>query len=96
MAITTIIELIASYFLDLIIGEFLWDYSHYPFLNFENRIAFFPSLRFAIGGTIFIYLLEPIFQKIIGKLNNKKLNIVFTITFLIVLIDFVIKIIKII
>lgn len=93
MAITTVVELIASYFLDLIIGEFLWDYSHYPFLNFQNRIAFFPSLRFAIGGTIFMYLLQPVFEKIVNKFSHKKLNVIFIITLSTILIDLFVKII---
>ena len=92
MAITTFIELIASYFLEAIIGKWLWEYSHY-FMNFQGRIALNPSLRFAIGGTIFIYLLQPLFEKMLQKLSDKKLNIVFGVTLSIILLDLFNKII---
>ena len=91
-AVTTLIELIASYFLEVITGKWLWEYSHY-FMNFQGRIALDPSLRFATGGTIFIYLLQPLFEKIVKKFSDKKLNIVFIVTLSIILIDLFNKVI---
>ena len=72
--ITTIVELIASYIMEFTSGSWLWDYTRFSF-NFEGRIALNPSIRFGIGGMIFLYLLQPLFEKMTNKLTNKKLNV---------------------
>ena len=56
MLITTILELVGSYFMELIMGDWLWDYSNY-FCNFEGRIALWSSVKFGLGGLIIIYLI---------------------------------------
>ena len=43
-------------------GGWLWDYTRFSF-NFEGRIALNPSIRFGIGGMVFLYLLQPLFKK---------------------------------
>lgn len=84
--ITTIVELIGSYIMEIITGGWLWDYSHYAF-NFEGRIALNPSIRFGIGGMIFLYILQPLFEKIVKKLSNKSLFIIAGILAVIIVID---------
>ena len=56
--ITTAIELAASYIMEFTHGEWLWDYRRFAF-NFEGRIALNPSIRFGIGGMVFLYGLQP-------------------------------------
>lgn len=92
MAIATIIELITSYILQLFTGGWLWDYTGYNF-NFEGRIALNPSIRFGIGGMVFMYVLHPLFEKLLNKLSSKKLNILFLSLLSIMSIDFIVKII---
>ena len=53
--IATGVELLASYLLQIFTGGWLWDYTNYSF-NFEGRIALNPSIRFGIGGMIFMYM----------------------------------------
>lgn len=76
VVITTLVELAASYIMEFTRGEWLWDYTRFSF-NFEGRIALNPSVRFGIGGMIFLYLLQPLFEKLTSKLPDKKLNIIF-------------------
>ncbi|OUP50887.1 putative ABC transporter permease [Lachnoclostridium sp. An181] len=74
VVITTVVELIASYIMELTSGGWLWDYTRFAF-NFEGRIALNPSIRFGIGGMVFLYLLQPLFVKIVRPLSAKKLNV---------------------
>lgn len=83
--ITTIVELITSYLMEFFIGEWLWDYHNYKF-NFEGRIALSTSIRFGIGGVIFLYM-QPVLEKLINKLSSKYLSIIFYILFSLFLID---------
>lgn len=70
--ITTAIELAASYIMEFTRGEWLWDYRRFAF-NFEGRIALNPSIRFGIGGMIFLYGLQPLFKKLTAKMPGKTL-----------------------
>ena len=95
MSIATLIELITSYICEFVIGSWPWQtYADYKY-NFQARIALSPSLRFGLGGVIFLYLLQPIFEKLLTKLGNKKLNIVVTSVFFVFIIDFMVFILKI-
>lgn len=94
MFIATLIELIASYLCEWIIGTWPWQtYADYKY-NFQARIALSPSLRFGLGGIIFLYLLQPLFEKFTDKLSKKQLNIIFSIVLFIFLTDIVFFIIK--
>lgn len=86
--ITTVVELIASYIMEFTSGNWLWDYTRFNF-NFEGRIALNPSIRFGIGGMIFLYLLQPLFEKMINKLTNKRLNVVSITIAIIFIIDII-------
>ena len=75
--ITTVVELIASY---------IMDYTRFSF-NFEGRIALNPSIRFGIGGMIFLYLLQPLFYKAAEKLGEKKVSVISSVLALILIVD---------
>ena len=71
MLAATLLELITSYICEWAMGSWPWQtYADYK-INFQARIALSPSLRFGLGGTIFLYLLQPAFEKICQKLGNK-------------------------
>lgn len=77
MAVATSIELATSYVLEAIIGYWPWQtYVDYA-INFQGRIALSPSIRFGLGGLLFLYILQPLFELIVGKFSNKVLNITF-------------------
>ena len=90
--ISTTIELVASYLLEMFTGGWLWDYNSYSF-NFQGRIALNTSVRFGLGGMLFMYVLQPLFEKLCDKLGDKKVNIISTLCCTIILVDLTCKII---
>ena len=93
MLIATAIELATSYICEAFMGSWPWQtYStSYPGTNFQGRIALSPSIRFGIGGVVFLYLLQPLFEKLVGKMPKKVLNIVFYIIATLFIIDIIFK-----
>lgn len=72
MLIATAIELGTSYILEAVTGSWPWQtYADYA-INFQARIALSPSIRFGLGGVLFLYVLQPLFEKICDKLGPKK------------------------
>ncbi len=84
--ISTIIELIGSYIMEFTVGNWMWDYTRFQF-NFQGRIALNPSLRFGIGGMIFLYVFQPIFEKFTNKISSKALNIISNLILIVLLLD---------
>lgn len=92
MAIATLIELITSYLCEWVLGSWPWQtYLDYKY-NFQGRIALSPSIRFGIGGVLFLYIMQPLFEKLIGKLKKKQLNTVFGIVIGIFIIDIIVNV----
>lgn len=86
IVITTVLELIGSYVMESIYGIWMWDYQRFAF-NFQGRIALNPSLRFGFGGMIFLYGLQPIFEKIAGCWSKQTLLVISSILAVIFLFD---------
>lgn len=94
MFIATLIELITSYICEFTMGSWPWQtYADYKY-NFQARIALSPSIRFGIGGIIFLYLLQPLFEKFLSKFSEKNINFIFSIVFTVFIIDVVVFISK--
>ena len=89
MIVATTLELVTSYICEYFTGSWPWQtYADYKY-NFEARIALSPSIRFGIGGVIFLYLLQPLFDKLLAKLSDKTRNIIFYILSVILIIDII-------
>lgn len=73
--VTTFVELIGSYIMELTAGGWMWDYRRFAF-NFQGRIALNPSIRFGIGGMVFLYILQPLFEKLAAKIPSKAFTII--------------------
>lgn len=74
MLIATAIELGTSYILEALTGSWPWQtYADYA-INFQARIALSPSIRFGLGGVLFLYVLQPLFEKICEKLGPKRVK----------------------
>lgn len=87
MLIATTIELIASYLCEWTIGSWMWQtYARDYKIHFQGRIALSPSLRFGLGGLLFLYILQPLFEKLTDKLG-KKTKIISIMLAVIVVID---------
>ena len=81
------VVLFTSYLLEFTIGSWPWQtYADYA-INFQGRIALSPSIRFGIGGVIFLYLIQPLLDILTKKLGDKKTNIISIILLIIILID---------
>ncbi len=71
MLIATTLELATSYILEAATGSWPWQtYADYS-INFQARIALSPSVRFGIGGVLFLYVLQPAFERIHALLVSK-------------------------
>ena len=71
----------------------MWDYRRFAF-NFQGRIALNPSIRFGIGGMVFLYVLQPLFVKLTEKMSKKTFNIVTGILAVLFLADVIVYVIK--
>ena len=90
--ITTLIEYVSHYFIDVYSHKMLWDYS-YDFLNINKRVNWDASRNFAIGGTLLLYTIQPLLDKFLSK---SKINIKLIITLVIgipMLIDLILNVI---
>ena len=89
--ITTVIEYVSHYYIDVYSHKLLWDYSK-DFLNINRRVNWDASRNFAIGGTILLYMVQPLIDKFLKKTKlNKKLLIVVVIG-IPMLIDFILNV----
>lgn len=71
MLAATAIELVASYILEWTTGSWPWQtYVDYA-VNFQGRIALSPSIRFGLGGVLFLYVLQPFFDKLTRLLPER-------------------------
>lgn len=86
VVIATTVELLASYIMEFTQGGWMWDYTRFPF-HFQGRIALNPSIRFGIGGMIFLYVFQPLFVRFSRRLREKTLYYVSGALFLILCAD---------
>ena len=92
--LATIVELLATYIVELTGTNFnsLWNYSN-RFLNFQGRIALWPSLRFGFLGLTIIYIALPIYEKLKNiSANKKSINIILWIIISLFFIDIILRI----
>ena len=93
VALTTVVELIASYLLEWTTGGWLWDYTRYA-IQWQGRICLSASLRFGVGGMVILYLLQPLLEKGMDKLGAKRRKIVFAVLFSVFVLDWIVRVIR--
>ena len=71
VALTTVVELIASYLLEWTTGGWLWDYTRYA-IQWQGRICLSASLRFGAGGMVVLYGLQPLLEKGMARLGERR------------------------
>ena len=64
--LVSVVELAASYACEALLGFMPWDYST-SWGNFEGRWAPEFTLRFVIGGLVFLYALEPLIAMFVQR-----------------------------
>ena len=91
--IATAIELAATYICEYTIGYWPWQtYADYK-INFQARIALSPSIRFGLGGVLFLYVIQPVFELIVNKMNNRKKALLFFTLLTVIIVDIIFYII---
>ncbi len=81
-----LVEYFTSYFLEINHGLKWWDYSGY-FLNLNGRICAEGLLVFCLGGLAIVYLLAPVLDNLLNKLNHKFLLSIVSILLIIFITD---------
>ena len=93
MAVATAVELTGTYILEYFTGGWPWDtYADYD-INFQARIALSPSLRFGMGGLLFLYFVQPFYNWLLSKPKRSTLNIITLAVLVIVVTDFTLTLI---
>ena len=87
MVVATVLELLTSYALEFFTGSWPWDYFKYD-IQFQGRIALSTSVRFGLGGVLFLYLIQPLFEKLTNLMSKNVLHIVSLCLFVIFAVDF--------
>lgn len=88
MLSATLIELLTSYILEALTGAWPWQtYTDYA-IHFQGRIALSPSIRFGIGGILFLYVMQPLFDYGLARLKEKQIATLSCIMLVILLVDF--------
>lgn len=87
MTVATGIELVTSYLLEWLTGSWPWQtYVDYG-INFQGRIALSPSVRFGLGGVFFLFVLQPLFQRMVSALSPTVRTWVFRVILFLFLLD---------
>ena len=67
--ICSIIEYLTSYVMEKLFGLRWWDYENKP-LNLHGRICFETMSMFTVMALFIVYYLDPVFQKMIDKVDT--------------------------
>lgn len=59
----TVLELIASYPLEMLLGYLPWSYEEWP-LNYDGRISLISSLLFGVLTVVFLKFIHPLCRKL--------------------------------
>ena len=87
MGIATGIELATSYILEFTMGSWPWQtYADYA-INFQARVALSPSIRFGLDGVVFLYVLQPLFEKITKALGGKGVRVLAEVFLVVFILD---------
>ena len=92
VALTTVVELIASYLLEWTTG-WLWDYTRYR-IQWQGRICLSASLRFGVGGMVILYGLQPLLEKGVGQLGGRRRRVVFVVLFTVFVLDCIVRVVR--
>ena len=86
--IATSLELFTSYICEAVMGSWPWQtYARDYTIHFQGRIALSPSIRFGLGGAFFLYVLQPIFEKLTNKMPHRVLLVLSSVFALLFAVD---------
>lgn len=84
--LTGVLEYFTSYIMELLFHRRWWDYSNNLF-NINGRVCLKASFRFGLGGTLFLYVTQPIFEKNVSNLNFNTKTLISSILIVILICD---------
>lgn len=70
LILCTVLEYLASWFLEARWGIRWWDYSD-SFLNISGRVCLLGALGFGMGGMALVCFLIPLYERLMGKVSAK-------------------------
>ncbi len=70
MALCTLLEYAAGWYLELTWGVRWWDYSEMPW-NLHGRICFVSSLLFGLGGMLLVWVISPLFYTLYRRVPDR-------------------------
>lgn len=92
VVICSIVEYLISYIMEKMFSARWWDYSNRKF-NVNGRICLTNAFIFGILGIILVYLVNPLFEEILTKINNHTLTILGIILIILFISDLITSII---
>lgn len=93
--VATAIELLTSYLCEWTLGSWPWQtYARDYKIHFQGRIALSPSIRFGLGGILFLYVLQPLFERLVAAMKPKARDILFFTLFALIIVDVVVRILR--
>ena len=90
--LTTVLEYVSHLAIDKLFGNLLWDYSK-DFLNINARVNWDASRNFAIGGTLLLYTIQPLIDKLLNKTSKKTKYIIALVIGIPMLLDLILHVI---
>ena len=90
MILCSILEYLTSYIMEKAFHARWWDYSNDAY-NLNGRIKLLNSLFFGIAIFIVVCIVNPFLEVLIFSINDTLIKVMFSITFIIMLIDFIIS-----
>lgn len=90
--ITTGIEYISHFIIDTFFHISLWDYTN-DFLNINARVNWDASRNFAIGGTLLLYTIQPMINRILKKMKEKEKWLITLVIGIPMLLDFILHVV---
>ena len=90
--LTTVLEYVSHFAIDKFFNKLLWDYSK-DFLNINARVNWDASRNFAIGGTLALYLIQPLINLFFKKTKLKTRYILALLIGIPMLLDFLLHVV---
>lgn len=72
--LTSGVEYLGSWALELLFGVQLWDYSRYRF-NIKGRVCLKNSILFGLLGLVLVYLIHPLVDEAVSAMGERALGV---------------------
>ena len=93
VVLTSLLEYLASYLLELFFKIRLWDYSNKKY-NINGRVCLKNSILFGIMSLVLLYIAQPLISKLVIQIKSDTLLILGVILLVFMVIDLIFSIIK--